>query len=104
MTFSTNIGFYFWQKKAVTDFIMVILLIGMLRNINVSMFTFGIPSLFFTIFGLFKQTFQFLQQIYVKNVHPWESNPWPSEHKLNCVNKQKIENKLKQLKLVKIIF
>ena len=70
MTFSTNIGFYFWQKKAVTDFIMVILLIGMLRNIIVSMFTFGIPSLFFIIFRLFKQTLHFLQQIYAVGTIP----------------------------------
>ena len=29
-----------------------------------------IPGLFFVYFRLFKQTLQFLQQIYVKNVHP----------------------------------
>ena len=30
----------------------------------------GQPSLFLFIFDLFKQTLQFLQQIYVKNMHP----------------------------------
>ena len=30
----------------------------------------AIPGLFFIYFCLFKQTLQFLQQIYVKNVHP----------------------------------
>ena len=30
----------------------------------------GHPGLFFVYFHLFKQTSQFLQQMYVKNVHP----------------------------------
>ena len=40
------------------------------------------PSLFFIYFRLFKHTFQFLQQINVKNVHPlfcagiWTHNLW----------------------------
>ena len=31
------------------------------------------------LFGLFKQTWQFLQQINEKKC-PWDSNQWPSEH------------------------
>ena len=42
------------------------------------------PCLFLFIFGLFKQTLQFLQQIYVKKCPSskpcWDSNPEPSEH------------------------
>ena len=41
------------------------------------------PGLFF-IFGLFKQTIHFLQQINVKkcpsSIWRWDSNPWPLEH------------------------
>ena len=41
------------------------------------------PASFSLIFGLFKQTLQFLQQIYVKkcpsSIWCWDSNPWPSE-------------------------
>ena len=44
-----------------------------------------IPASFSFIFGLFKQTIQFLQQINVKKSCPssircWDSNSWPSEH------------------------
>ena len=45
----------------------------------------AILGLFFVYFHLFKQTLQFLQQIYVNFLWPSsirrrDSNPWPSEH------------------------
>ena len=43
-----------------------------------------LPGLLFSLFRLFKQSVQFLQQIYVKkcpsNIRSWDANPQPSVH------------------------
>ena len=57
-------------------------------------FKWAIPGLFFIYFRLFKQTLQFMQQIYLKkmlcpsSIQRRDSNSWPSEHESPTITNQ----------------